>query len=133
MGIEDICVLEVPAARNAVLFLWVTSPHLDQGLRVILEWGFKYKSSAIWTKPRPGTGYWWRNQHELLLVATRGKWPAPKPKERAASLYEFPTTKHSEKPTAIRDQIAGWWPDARRLEMFARSRADGWDSWGNEA
>lgn len=133
MSLDDICALEVPAARSSVLYLWVTSPHLAQGLRVMESWGFGYKSSAVWAKPSPGTGYWWRTQHELLLVGNRGKWPAPKPKQRVGSVYPFPRTRHSQKPTAIRDQIAGWWPEARRLEMFARTAAPGWDSWGNEA
>lgn len=132
MTLDDICALPVPAAKSAVLYLWVTSPHLPQGMAVIDAWGFEYKASAVWVKPSPGTGYWWRNQHEFLLVANRGKWPAPKPRERTPSLYEHPRTRHSEKPKNIRDQIAGWWPDARRLEMFARTAAPGWDSWGNE-
>jgi N6-adenosine-specific RNA methylase IME4 len=132
MSIQDIRGLEVPAARNAVLFLWVTSPHLHQGLGVVDAWGFTYKASAIWAKPSPGTGYWWRNQHEFLLVATRGRYPAPKPKERAASLYFFPRERHSKKPDAIRDQIRDWWPGANRLELFARQRTDGWTAWGNQ-
>lgn len=132
MSLDDICALPVPAARDAVLYLWVTSPHLEQGFRVIREWGFTYKASAVWVKPSPGTGYWWRNQHEFLLVGTRGRWPAPKPRERMASLYEYPRTRHSEKPTAVREQIADWWPNARRIELFARTSAPGWDAWGNE-
>jgi len=133
MSLDDICALDIPAAKNAALYMWVTSPHLEQGFRVIRDWGFTYKASAIWVKPTAGTGYWWRNQHELLLVGTRGKWPAPKPKERAPSLYEYPRNRHSEKPPEIREQIAAWWPDARRLEMFARQAFNGWDAWGNEA
>lgn len=132
MSLDDICALPVPAAKDAVLYLWVTSPHLEQGLRVVREWGFTYKASAVWVKPPPGTGYWWMNRHELLLVATRGKWPAPKPKQRVWSIYEHPRTKHSEKPAMVREQIAAWWPDAQRIELFARTETPGWDAWGND-
>ena len=38
---------------------------------------FEYKSHAVWLKNKVGTGYWFRNQHELLLVGTRGNIPAP--------------------------------------------------------
>lgn len=132
MSLDDICGLAVPAAKDAVLYLWVTSPHLAQGLRVVDAWDFAYKASAVWVKPYPGTGYWWRNQHEFLLVATRGRWPAPRPRERDASIYEFPRARHSEKPSDVRDRIAAWWPTARRIELFARSRTPGWDAWGND-
>lgn len=132
MTLDDICALDVPAARDAVLYIWVTSPHLEQGFRVINAWGFTYKASAAWVKPSPGTGYWWRNQHEVLLVASRGRWAAPKPKARVPSVYNLPRRKHSQKPDEIRDQIASWWPDAKRIELFARSEHPGWTSWGNE-
>ena len=41
-------------------------------------------------------------------------------------------TKHSKKPLYIRDLIATWYPNADKLEMFARSTGEGWEVWGNE-
>ena len=41
-------------------------------LKVMKAWRFEYKSHAIWAKDRVRMGYWFRNQHELLLVGTRG-------------------------------------------------------------
>jgi len=132
MPLEDLLALSIPAKTNSVLYLWTTSPHLQQSFRVVDAWGFTYKASAIWVKPSPGTGYWWRNQHEILLCATRGRWPSPAPKEREPSLYALPRLRHSQKPAVIRQQIERWWPSARRLEMFARSPQPGWHVWGNE-
>ena len=37
--------------RDCALFLWVTDPLLDQGLELINEWGFKFKTVAFyWIK-----------------------------------------------------------------------------------
>jgi len=35
------------------------------------ESGFSYVSHICWIKDRPGTGYWVRNEHELLLIGKR--------------------------------------------------------------
>jgi N6-adenosine-specific RNA methylase IME4 len=45
---------------------------------------------------------------------------------------QFPRRRHSAKPPEVRDMIAAWFPDARRLEMFAREHTEGWTVWGNE-
>jgi hypothetical protein len=60
------------AADDCVLFLWATAPMLPHALEVMGAWGFAYKTHSIWAKDRIGTGYWWRNKHELLLTGTRG-------------------------------------------------------------
>jgi N6-adenosine-specific RNA methylase IME4 len=39
---------------------------------------------------------------------------------------------HSQKPDKAREIIERHHPDATKLEMFARERARGWDSWGLE-
>ncbi len=65
------------AADDCVLFLWATAPMLPQALDVMQAWGFTYRSGCVWAKTRPGTGYWFRNKHEHLLIGTRGKIPAP--------------------------------------------------------
>jgi N6-adenosine-specific RNA methylase IME4 len=60
------------AAKDCILFLWSTVPLLAESLEVVAAWGFIYKSCAMWDKERIGMGHYFRIQHELLLVATRG-------------------------------------------------------------
>jgi N6-adenosine-specific RNA methylase IME4 len=132
MATTDIQALVVPAAPNCVLFLWATVPMLVSALHVMNAWGFAYRSNMVWTKPRFGTGYWFRNQHELLLLGVRGKVPAPSPGDREASVLAAPLGAHSEKPEEVAAMIERFFPNLPKLEMFARRRRAGWDSWGNE-
>lgn len=44
-----------------------------------------------------------------------------------------PLRKHSQKPDEVRDLIVELMGDLPRIELFARSGAEGWDCWGNEA
>ena len=126
--VEDI------AADDCVLFLWATSPMLPQGLEVMKAWGFEYKSSATWVKDKAGTGYWFRNQHELLLVGTRGDVPCPAPGTQWSSVIEAPRGRHSEKPERAYELIEHYFPTLPKIELNARGPArEGWDVWGYEA
>lgn len=122
------------AAKDAVLFLWATVPMLPQALEVMTAWGFRYRSHVVWAKDRIGTGYWFRNRHELLLVGTRGALPAPAPGTQWPSVVEAPAGRHSEKPEVFLDMIEAYFPSLPRIELNRRGppRA-GWDAWGNEA
>jgi N6-adenosine-specific RNA methylase IME4 len=132
MEIEQIAALPVPAADNCVLFIWSTVPHLPNALAVISAWGFKYRAHVVWKKDGIALGYWFRNVHEMLLVATRGDVPAPAMGTQFLSVIEAPRGEHSEKPAVFADMIEQLFPTVSRLEMFARSRRPGWDAWGNE-
>jgi MT-A70 len=55
MDSAAICKLEIPAAFDAVLFLWATVPMLPQALQVMDAWGFNYKSAIAWIKDKAGT------------------------------------------------------------------------------
>jgi N6-adenosine-specific RNA methylase IME4 len=129
---ELICRMDIPAADDCVLFLWATVPMLPSALMVMSAWGFEYKSHLIWKKNKEGTGYWNRNQHELLLVGTRGEVPAPAPGDQPASVIEAPVGRHSEKPAVFRKLIENMFPSLPRVELFARDKAAGWEYWGNE-
>jgi N6-adenosine-specific RNA methylase IME4 len=131
MSLEDICNLKFNIAKDAVLYLWTTAPKLLEGLQVMEAWGFKYKTHMVWDKGSPAYGFWFRGQHEVLLVGTRGHFSPPGKYERIPSVLKAKRTCHSEKPKEIRDLIKSWFPDARRLEVFARDVAEGWDCWGN--
>lgn len=132
MSDEEICALEVPAAKDAILYLWAVAPRLDAGFRVMEAWGFRYKTCAVWDKVKVGMGFWWRGQHEILMVGTRGKVsPPPKPL-RKPSVIRCPRGRHSAKPEHVRDWIAEWYPDVPKLEMFSRLKRPGWEVFGNQ-
>jgi N6-adenosine-specific RNA methylase IME4 len=134
MSLEDIKKLHPPAADDAVLLLWATSPLIRQQIDVMAEWGFTYKTQAVWVKDQIGMGYWFRQQHELLLVGTKGSPGAPEPANRPSSIIQGARREHSAKPEHLHDLLNGMFPHLpRKLEMFAREQRPGWVTWGNDA
>lgn len=131
---DEIAALPVPdwSARDAMLFMWTTAPMLARSMPILGAWGFKYVSQLVWVKDRIGTGFWARNRHEIVLIGKRGKFSCPRPAPFADSVIIGQQREHSRKPDALQDQIDLAWPDARRLEMFARRQRAGWDAWGND-
>jgi N6-adenosine-specific RNA methylase IME4 len=132
MTLEQIKALKVPADNDCVLFLWATAPMLPEAMEVMKCWGFIYKSRCIWYKHKLGTGYWFRDNAEELLVGTRGNIPAPAMGMQYPSVISARQTEHSAKPFCFREMIEDLFPGQRRLEMFAREKFEGWDVWGNE-
>jgi len=135
MTVDEICALPVSdlATPDAVLFLWATSPKLAESMRVISAWGFEYRTCAVWDKEKIGMGYYFRQQHELLLVATRGNIPAPEPANRPPSVLSEPRGAHSAKPVMFAAAIEAMYPDLPRVELFCRAPRDGWSVWGNQS
>ena len=129
---ETFLKMEVPSAKDCVIFFWIPSAFLLDGTaRNILDaWGFYPKALFIWEKPYIGVGSWSRNQHENLIMAVKGNMPTP------AVLYptiiKAPKDAHSQKPDIIYEMIEKMYPKRTKIELFARNRRDGWDSHGNE-
>lgn len=132
MTVEDICKLPIPSAENSVLYLWATAPKLIEALMVMKAWGYTYKTQAVWDKKSIGMGYWFRGQHEILLIGVKGKFSPPSSQFRVPSVYSEKKTKHSKKPEYFRDLISKTFYGFSKIELFARQHADGWDCWGNE-
>ena len=132
MEVLEICNVQVPSAENSILFLWGTAPKLLEALEVMKAWGFEYKTNAVWDKKRIGMGYYFRGQHEHLLVGIKGEFIPPEVNFRNSSIYREKRTEHSVKPAFFRTWIAEAYPLQSKLEMFARERIEGWDAWGNE-
>lgn len=132
MELEDIKNMKIPADENCVLFLWATAPKLLESLEVMKSWGFNYRTCLVWDKEVIGMGYWFRNQHELLLVGIKGKISPPKPTERISSVLRQKRGKHSSKPKIIKFLIGSWYPNLNKIELFSRDNSDGWDEYGNE-
>ena len=141
MNIEDIKNLPILniVDENAILFLWVTFPNLQEGLDVIKAWGFKYKTLGFsWIKtnknngkPFFGIGYYTKSNCECCLIGIKGK--PPKVSNSVSSVVISPREEHSKKPDEVRDRIVEFTGDVPRIELFARQSVIGWDCWGNEA
>jgi len=134
MSLEGICNLDIPniALPDSVLFLWITSPLLPDGLTVMGRWGFTYKASFIWDKVQGFNGHYNDVRHELLLVGTKGTC-LPEVSELLDSVIEIKKTNHSEKPERFPEIIDLLYPSGPRLELFARKQRKGWKCLGNEA
>lgn len=152
MNITEIKALPINeiSEDNSLLFLWVTFPLLQEGLDVVKAWGFQYKTLAfVWIKTNKrtqpnqtsfipidsfdsfwGMGNWTRSNAEICLLGIKGK-----PKRINGDVHSIiyaPIDKHSKKPKEVRDRIIRLVGDLPRVELFARQKVEGWDSWGNE-
>lgn len=132
MTLEELCSLSLPdISKDCLLLMWTTAPKLKEALKVIESWGFEYKTHSVWDKQKIGMGYWFRGQHELLMVATKGNVNPPEPEFRLSSIYSEGRTNHSSKPVFYYDWIDKAFV-GNKIELFARNKRLGWEAWGNE-
>lgn len=137
MAVPELCdlltTIELGVSDNAVLFMWVTAPMLDVAMEVVNAWGFDYKTNIVWHKLQNGSGlgHYVRVEHELLLICTRGSF-TPLTKHPISSILATPLREHSRKPDESYEIIERLYPDCSYIELFARTKRDGWDAWGNE-
>jgi len=131
MPTDEICNMEIPKTTdNAVLFMWVTNPLLKDGLKVIESWGFEYKTNIVWTKKRHTAGFYVFGQHELLLIAVKGSMLPHG--EKIKSVVSGDNDIHSKKPYVFYTIIEQMYPNKKYVELFARNKKEGWESWGNQ-
>lgn len=124
--------------KDCILFLWVTFPCLLEGLKVMKEWGFKYKTCGFnWIKRNKvsdtwffGMGHWTRANSELCLIGTKGT--IKRKSNKVSQIIDTHIEEHSKKPNIVRERIVELVGDLPRIELFARQTSEGWDSWGNE-
>ena len=127
------------ADKDCVLFLWCTDPLLNKQIEVIKAWNFEYKTVGFyWIKENKnqtnmrfwkGPGYYTRCNPEICLLATKGS-----PKRIGTNVDKLVLASrdvHSKKPDIIRNKIVELFGDIPR-ELFARTKCNGWDSFGNE-
>lgn len=123
-----------PLADDAHLFLWRVAAMQVEALHVVSAWGFTVKTEIVWCK-QTSTGARWfgmgrhvRAEHEICLVATRGR---PKVRSRSVrSTFAAPVVGHSAKPDAfyaLVEELVG-----PGVELFARRQRPGWQCYGDE-
>ena len=135
MKIKDLKALPVKkiSADNCLLFMWATSPHLDQAIELLKHWGFKWSTIGfVWDKQRVNPSFYTMSQCEICLIGKKGKIPQPRGARNVRQFVSELRTKHSKKPDEVRKRIEKMFPTQKKVELFARQETEGWYYWGNE-
>jgi len=119
---------------NCWLFLWTIQKYLFDSKSILENWGFNFLATGTWEKTygrssgMPLYGFRWNV--EFILIGYRNK-PDLWPKRKLIPLaFQAENIRHSQKPDIFYDMVMPLGQD--RIDIFARKRRDGWDSWGNE-
>ena len=140
MTFEEIAALPVVehALPQSHLYLWCPNALLEEGLRIMKAWGFKYKTNIVWYKVRRdggpdgrGVGFYFRNVTELLLFGVRGSMRTLAPGRRQVNIVITRKREHSRKPDEVHELIQECSPGPY-VELFAREKVAGWAQWGDE-
>ena len=135
MTLKELKLLPIPdiADDDCLLFMWSSSPHLDQAIDLLKSWGFKWATIGfVWDKQKLNPGFYTMSQCELCLIGKKGKIPSPRGARNIRQLVSEERTKHSAKPHEVRKRIEQMFPKQKKLELFARDIVEGWDCFGNE-
>jgi N6-adenosine-specific RNA methylase IME4 len=134
MQTTDIRALPVAAVADnrALLFLWCPAVCLPEALAVMSVWGFNYTTNMVWHKDgKFGTGYYFRMQHELLLLGRARSAPTHFADRAISSVLLAPRTAHSEKPVIVHEIIERA-VEGPYVELFGRRAVAGWTVVGNQ-
>lgn len=118
------------ACKGAHLWLWTTNQFLKQGFEVMKAWGFTYLAPITWVKPS-GMGNYFVHRTQTILFGYKDKCIFEGERYIPTVLFAPFPKRHSEKPLEAYELIERV-SSAPRIELFARNKRDGWDTWGNE-
>ena len=126
---DELLKMEIPFAKDSVVFLWTTHQFIFDAKELLNHWGFEYKATMVWDKEKIGMGSWLRMQCEFCLVAVKGK---PKWNNTTwRDIIRESRRQHSRKPDAFY-QMVDEVTIGRKLEYFSREKREGWETFGND-
>lgn len=125
--------IESISDNNCLLFMWTTGPQMANSIELGEAWGFEYKTVAfVWDKMVHNPGRYTLSQTEFVLAFKKGKFPQPRGARNVRQFIQVHRREHSVKPVEVIDGITKMFPTQEKIELFARNKYDGWDSWGLE-
>ena len=144
--------------ENALLYCWVTLAKLPECIAAIEKPNLRFAATGfVWVKTNPkahstpqdginiydpldqsyrkpfyGVGNYTASNAEICLIFRKGK--MIKYDTKVSQIIISPREKHSKKPQEAYDKLNTMYPSTKfdKLEIFARSSADGFDTIGNQ-
>ena len=118
-----------------ILFLWTIDKYLFEAQKIAESLSYKLHARLIWDKVTGiPVSFDIRFSHEYLLWMYKTPMlPIAKDmRGKLRTVFTEKVTKHSRKPVIAYEMIEKLYPNTTRIELFARQRRSGWDSWGNQ-
>lgn len=114
------------------LWLWTTNSHLKDSFDLLKSWNFTYLNTITWCKTS-GVGAYFANTTQHILMAYYKSCKFNKARWKPTHFITKPVGKgeHSKKPESSYQLIESI-SDEPRLEIFARTKREGWDYIGDE-
>ena len=150
---EGLDVMKAWGFQHKQTFIWVKIKK-EESLKSYLSKKFKDLTSKITNKTKNkdnkdfsskdfdisfnellsfGMGRLFRQSHEVCLIGINNTGIYKKLKNKSQrSVSFFENKRHSEKPEDLQDRLELMFPDANKLEMFARRIRKDWTCLGNE-
>jgi len=135
LKLSQLKMLDVKSITSAdcLLFMWATSPLLDQSIELMKSWGFQWATVGfVWDKQKVNPGFYTMSQVEMCLIGKAGKIPTPRGARNIRQFVSEMRGTHSTKPSEVRKRIELMFPTQQKIELFAREKVQGWDVWGEE-
>lgn len=142
LTVDDLCqmgdtIKRISDPEGCVLYMWYSPPILEDAMKVMEAWGFKYKTCAfVWNKKKVNPGHYTMSQCEMVNVGTLKRVPLPRGARNVYQYVEAPRTSHSAKPLIVRERINEMHPLQRKIELFSRfdqaKATSNFDDWGKD-
>lgn len=133
MSLADIANLPINKLadqESSICFLWTIQKMLPQSFSIMIRWGFNYKLTMTWDKGNGIVLGGFHYRSEFIIVGTIGKWNTFMEKPACPSVFQAKSLYHSAKPDYFYILAENF--GEPRIDMFARKKRGGWDSWGDE-
>lgn len=118
------------------IFMWTIDKYLNESEQMMKEFGYEIHARFIWDKENGiAPAFTVRFSHEYLLwFYKKGNilMPSEDTRGKYTTVLREKSTKHSKKPVCAYEMLEKMFPNAKKLEMFARNSRENWDCWGNE-
>lgn len=149
LSVDDLCAMgptikKLADPEGCLLYMWYPPPILEDAMKVMSAWGFKYATQAfVWVKSKDGVnlqinpGHYTLSSCEMVIVSKMKKVPKPRGARNVRQVLMAPRTTHSSKPLEIRERITEMHPFQEKVELFSRfdqkkATDPKWDDWGNQ-
>jgi N6-adenosine-specific RNA methylase IME4 len=131
MTVEEITDLQIPAEKDAHLYIWTINKYIEATYVIARAWGFEPVCLLTWIKSPMGIGMGgtYCSNTEFVLFCRKGNLRAKRKVD--TRWWGWPRGKHSAKPEQFQTIVESVSPGPY-IELFARRKREGWTSWGNE-